>query len=60
VTARTTQISAKPITVHKEQFVSQYHNDEGKNDINADEVKIKPKSRNKPGKVIEGMGKDLG
>jgi len=40
--------------------VSQYHNDEGKNDINADEVKIKPKSRNKPGKVIEGMGKDLG
>ena len=39
---------------------SEYHNDDGKNAINADEVKINPKSRNKPGKVIEGMGKDLG
>jgi len=38
----------------------EYHNDDGKNAISADEVKIKPKSRNKPGKVIEGMGKDLG
>ena len=39
---------------------SEPHNNDSKNAIKANEVKIKPKSRNKPGKVIEGMGKDLG
>ena len=38
----------------------EYHNNDGKIVNNANEVKTKPKSRNKPGKVKEGMGKDLG
>ena len=37
---------------------SEYHNDDGKIVNYAYEVKTKPKSRNKPGKVKEGMGKD--
>ena len=39
---------------------SEYHNDDGKFVNNADGVKTKPKSRNKQGKVKEGMEKDLG
>ena len=42
---------------HRAICESEYHNDDAKNAINADEVKIKSKSRNKPVKVIEGIRK---
>jgi len=43
-----------------EAICESYHSHADKNVINADKAKEKPKSKSKPGKVIEGLGKDLG
>jgi len=45
---------------HEAICESEYHRDTDKNVINADKAKGKPKSKSKPGKVIEDLGKDLG